>query len=211
MSRSLSKTLFLAEDSVDWIQNPTSETYLLDNNTMQPIDPELVPRKPDPYDQAKWISRLFFCWPYALLRLGMQKTIEEKDLPEISESDSSRQNLLLFERIWKQELERVRSLDMNKKSKSTLGLNKPSLQRAVIVELVKSTWMIQPLLFASEVSKIVEAICLGYLIQSMAEKSTDGYIWATVLCLCNGLALFEYHHVFFISWRRGYVKGIFFL
>jgi hypothetical protein len=159
-------------------------------------------RSPDPYAHAGCISRLFFHWPYALLRLGMQRTIQEEDLPEISVNDSSKHNLLWFEKLWQQELSRVKGLQQKRKDH---GQVKPSLQRALIVDFLKSTWIIQPLLFGSELARILQAISLGYLIESMTLNSSKGYIWATVLTLCNCYTLFEHHHVFFIAWRKGYV------
>ena len=180
---------------------PKQNAELVDNtdgeNASRSPDLNSFHRSPDPHSQANCMSRLFFHWPYALLRLGMQRTIEEQDLPNISIYESSTHNLLWFERVWNQELMRVQ---MKNKTDAQV---KPSLQRALIMDFLKSTWMIQPLLFGSEVARIVQAISLGYLIQSMTNKSSNGYIWASILTLCNCFTLFEHHHVFFITWRKG--------
>jgi len=118
------------------------------------------------------------------------------------ESDYNRE---YFEKLWKEEIRRVESL----KSKFCIGFRtkpssipRPSLQRAVIKDFFRSTWLVQPLMFASSVARIVMSIALGFLIQSFMEKSKDGYIWASILVICNAVVLFEHHHVFFITTRK---------
>jgi ATP-binding cassette subfamily C (CFTR/MRP) protein 4 len=190
------------------LNEPSSnQTHLKQISSTNPSPPDKTDqsqlhrhRKPDPYTQANCLSRLFFHWPYALLHLGMQQTIQEQDLPEISQDDSSQHNLLWFEQIWNQELIRVQTLEKEKKTNTRF---RPSLLRAVVLSYLKSTWVIQPLLFVSVIARILQAFSLGYLIQNMAEKSSAGYIWATVLALCNCFLFFGHHHVLFITYRKG--------
>ena len=49
---------------------------------------------------ASWWSRLLFYWPYPLLKLGLERPLEDQDLPEILEKDTSQYNRKHFEEIW---------------------------------------------------------------------------------------------------------------
>jgi ABC-type multidrug transport system fused ATPase/permease subunit len=110
---------------------------------------------------------------------------------------------------------------------------KPSLRRALVRDFFVSTWFVQPLMMIASAAKIVQAVALGNLIEyfehasssstsssnaaSAAQdegegdsliveepySSTDGYFWATVLVFCGLFVLFEHHHVFFWTWRKG--------
>ena len=88
-------------------------------------------RPPHPFVEASWISKLLFIWPYHLMKNrkvrvaddGTTKAaIEESDLPEVLENDSSAKNLHRFQEMW--EAEKLRAdkakeyhLTHNKKNK----------------------------------------------------------------------------------------------
>jgi len=156
------------------------------------------------YTDASWMSKMFFAWPQKLLENGMRSTIEEWDLPSLMDEETSARNREIFESIWKDEIDRVEAikarLPLHSKNRQTL---RPSLRRAVIKEFFRSTWIVQPLMCAASAARIVMAVALGNLIQSFIDKSKEGYFWAGVLVFCNTVVLFEHHHVFFITWRKG--------
>ena len=157
-----------------------------------------VSRKTNPYTNASFLSRLFLTWPYELLKVGMKRTLVESDLPDIETIDTSAHNRKLMERIWEEEKNRCELLSLRKNTKI-----RPSLHWAILKNFLSSTWIIQPLMFASSVAKVIQAIALGHLIQSFIDKSNDGYYWAAILVFCSAIVLFEHHHVFLIAWRKG--------
>ncbi len=156
-----------------------------------PLDKvEQLNRAPNMLEKASFISRMLFRWPYPLLQLGLQRPLEEKDLPEIMQVDSSKYNCNNFERLWKSEQER--------------HPENPSLHRAFLKDFFGSLWYIQPFMCLGATAKIVQAIVLGLLIESFeVGNASDGYKWASVLVVCGVIILFEHHHVFFITWRKG--------
>lgn len=128
-------------------------------------------------------------WPYPLLKLGMERLLEEADLPEIAPVDTSAENRIYLQKIWKDECKR--------------HPEKPSLHRAILRDYFCSIWYVQPLMFATTICKVVQALALGKLVESFDEENDDRYIWAGVLVACASVVLFEHHHVFFITWRKG--------
>lgn len=76
-------------------------------------------RTPNPWKQASWLSRLFFTWPWPLLKLGMERPLKEEDLPQILDSDKSTANRLYLQGVWDDEVQRH-------------GPKKASLHRAIL-------------------------------------------------------------------------------
>lgn len=163
-----------------------------------------VTRPPNNYIGASFLSKMFFMWPSKLLKEGMVRTIEENDLPSVRLEEESRHNREVFEKIWRDEVDRVETLKRNypvgSKKRESL---RPSLQRALFIDFLKSVWIVQPCMLASSTARIMMSLALGLLIQSFIERSKEGYIWAGVVVVCNAVVLFEHHHVFFITWRKG--------
>jgi len=59
------------------------------------------PERPvNAYHTAPWWSQLFFSWPYPLLQIGMQRPLEDTDLYDVLEEDSSLYNRDYFLRLW---------------------------------------------------------------------------------------------------------------
>lgn len=145
-------------------------------------------RTPSPWDGASFLSKLFFLWPYPLLKLGMTRPLQPNDLPEIPAVDASSYNRDYLDRIWKQELKK--------------HPKQPSLHRAIVLDFFSTLWFLQPIQAAESVAKIVQCIALGLLIQSF-ETGKDGFIWAGVLVSSVVVSLFGHHHEFFYAWRKG--------
>ena len=161
-------------------------------------------RPANTYIKSSFLSKMFFIWPGQLLKDGATKSIEEKDLPNILEEDQSGVNRAKFERIWRNEVDRVHKL----KSKLPAGSDKqhsikPSLPRALMLDFLKTSWMIQLGFFVRAVAKIVMAVASGFLIQTFIDKSPDGYFWATAITVSNAVLVFEFHHSNFSTWRKG--------
>jgi len=161
-------------------------------------------RQANPYKTASFLSKLLFKWPYKLMKVGMERPIEESDLPNIMQQDSSSHNLQTFEKLWQDEIRRVETL-RQKLPNNSPKRNKinPNLHRALAIDFLKSTWIIQPMMFASSTARIVMSVALGNLTQSFIDKSKEGYMWAGILIACNLIVLLEHHHVFYITWKKG--------
>ena len=167
-------------------------------------------RKPNPLTTASFLSKLTFSWPYPLLKMGMQRPLEEIDLPDIPLSDTSAYNLRIMNDMWDSELERTKKSNNKKKMKKTAAGKSsipaaPSLHRAFIMDFLRSCWYVQPLMLLSSTAKLMQAVALGFLLETFEQTvpTNQGYVWAAVLVVCGAVILFEHHHVFFITWRKG--------
>ena len=162
--------------------------------------------------------------------------IEECDLPQVLPADSSEQNLNNFTALWEGECQRADSAKANyfaslqsqstttRKKKRMPKNCKPSLHRAIIKDFLSTMWYVQPFMLLSSTAKLVQALALGYLLQSfetpsstsdtststattstnsLSTENKEGYLWATILVLSGLIVLLEHHHVFFWTWRKG--------
>lgn len=157
--------------------------------------------------------------------------IEECDLPDVLNEDSSEENLRSFYVMWEAEKQRASKVAEIAKAKAAAAAASggqhcleplpkaayPSLHNAIIKDFFSSMWYVQPFMCASSTAKLVQALALGYLLQSFEPDLDDGisdgvlrngYLWAGVLVLSGFVVLMEHHHVFFWTWRKGYVNGI---
>jgi ATP-binding cassette subfamily C (CFTR/MRP) protein 4 len=147
-------------------------------------------RPPNPLLHASFLSKMFFTWPYPILKLGLARPLEEKDLANVAEVDSSLYNLRHFNRIWAEE-QRIRP-------------ENPSLARALLKDFHHSTWhYVQPLLFMGYTARVIQAVVLGKLIESFEGGNDLGYRWAGIIVVCGVIILFQCHHPFQITWRKG--------
>jgi ATP-binding cassette subfamily C (CFTR/MRP) protein 4 len=134
--------------------------------------------------------------------------ILESDLPDCLNADSSEENFNRFHDMWEAEkcrAAKVMEMHMKKMKKSPIPRAAyPSLHRALVHDFMKTLWFVQPFMFASSTARLVQAIALGYLLQSFeSTSSSGGYLWAGILVLSGFVVLMEHHHVFFWTWRRG--------
>ena len=60
------------------------------------------------YASASFLSKLFFAWPYHLLKLGLERPLEAADLPNILEADSSRACGKYLWALWTEEHKNAR-------------------------------------------------------------------------------------------------------
>lgn len=153
-------------------------------------------RPNNPLDQASFISRLFFMWPYSLLKLGMTRPLEECDLADVLPRDTSLYSRDYFLKMWNEEC-RLHS------GSSPDGADGPSLRRAMLKDYLKSLWYIQPIYLVGETARVVQAVVLGFLIESFEGRNDNGYLWASIMVACGILLLLEHHHIFFFTWRKG--------
>lgn len=69
------------------------------NNVSQQSSPPIQTRPPSAIDNASFISRLLWRWPYPLIALGITRPLNTLDMPEITPSDSSVELGNMFDRI----------------------------------------------------------------------------------------------------------------
>jgi hypothetical protein len=145
-------------------------------------------------ETASLWSKLTFGWPAPILKLGMERTLEESDLPELPEIETSNYNLSLLDRIWGAE----------KKQAQEHGLE-PSLQRAILKYVVRKLLFVQPMMFVLSAARICQALALGNLIEFFQGDSSRaaGYLYALLVVFCGFLVLMVNHHVFFHTWKTG--------
>eukprot|EP00984_Skeletonema_dohrnii_P030681 scaffold22376_cov72-Skeletonema_dohrnii-CCMP3373.AAC.4 len=188
-------------------------------------------RPPHPFTTASLLSKLLFIWPYSFMdqkkwsgtgsndvSLDNNDTakpfILESDLPDCLKADSSEENFRQFQEMWEAEKRRAAKvmeqhiLKQKKNKSNNRAIPRtayPSLHRALVRDFMSTLWFVQPFMCASSTARLVQAIALGYLLQSFEVDNVNGggYLWAGILVLSGFVVLMEHHHVFFWTWRRG--------
>ncbi|KAL7564370.1 hypothetical protein ACA910_001519 [Epithemia clementina (nom. ined.)] len=182
-------------------------------------------RPPHPLTNASFLSRLCFQWPWPLLKLGLERPLTDSDLAQVLLEDSSEYNWKYFQSIYnchtsdedEQEHQDIND-DCNKNNQkknnnftSHCFVQHPSssLRRALLIDYFTSeTWILQPLIVTAFVAKVVQAVCLGFLINTFEntdgkQQNGEGYYWATGIVTSGLVILLEFHTYAFTSWRKG--------
>ena len=199
----LSSAIPLEKNKTDSPHTPLHVTTSTTNHKTKEDDDNndntTQPPPPHPYNNASFVSKLFFWWPWPLLKLGLERPLTLNDLAEVAEVDSSHANFQHLQSLWYHFAN-----DNNDKSTTTDTRGPGDLRHVLFRDLIQSTWFVQPMLMAAMVAKIVQAICLGQLIESFendGNKATN-YAWAAGIVACALVTLLEHHHVFFVLWRK---------
>jgi ATP-binding cassette subfamily C (CFTR/MRP) protein 4 len=148
-------------------------------------------RPQNPMKSASLLSRLFFLWPYPLLKLGMERPLNDGDIYDLMEQDTSEYNLGYFRRLWDE------SLHEGHKRK------RRNLHKALLKDFFRSLWFIQPMELVGHSARVAQAVFLGLLVEYFQGRNASGYLWASLLVICGLILVFEHHHVFFFTWRAG--------
>ncbi|GMI15445.1 hypothetical protein TrVE_jg3537 [Triparma verrucosa] len=159
-----------------------------DDSSKDALDGQVRP--PNALENATFFERIFWSWPYPLLKLGESRPLTPFDLPAVSDKDSSKTLLSLLERLWSSEL------------LSSPG--SPSLRRALVKDYFNKTKFIQVVLVLESGIHIFQALSLGKLIshfQDPSSPSSTGYFWATCITMSSLYVLFAHHIYFFATWR----------
>ena len=159
-----------------------------------------INRPPNNLASASFLSRLLFLWPYEVIRTGLDRPLQEADLPDVLPEDSSKYNLELMERIWRNEQERCQNVSRKGNKK------RPSLHRALLMHYITTMWDTQVQIALVLGAQVVQAVALGFLIQTFSNSSGDtaqGYIFAGILVLCGLVILLTNHNLYFKTWRKG--------
>jgi hypothetical protein len=167
-------------------------------------------RPPHPYANASLISKLFFSWPYSLMgkKTASCRVIQESDLPDVLDSDTSEANLRKFQALWEQE--KARASKVNDKTprngsafEATPKAVYPSLARAIKNNFLFSLWFVQLSMFVNAVGKMAQALSLGFLLQSLESQNGAGYCFAGILVLSGFVVLVSHHHCWWWTTQTG--------
>jgi hypothetical protein len=162
-------------------------------------------RPSHPYGNASLASKFFFSWPYNLMgkKTARCRLIQESDLPDVLDSDSSVENFRIFQWLWEQEKARANKvLQWHNDKAASNGIAfktmpkaaVPSLVRAIKNDYLSTLWFVQLSMFANNAGKLVQALSLGLLLQSLESQDAMGYIFAGSLVLSGFVVLVTHHH-----------------
>ena len=153
-------------------------------------------RPPNPLESASLFSQLTFSWPFALIRKGVAKDIQEEDIPEILDEEDSNRNRIRLEKVWAEE----------QTIASTQG-RPASLHRALLRMYFRTLWYVQPAIAMTSASRIGQALALGRLIdffqRSSDRANPEAFLWAIALIACTLVPLLTHHQTYFRTWRMG--------
>lgn len=191
--------------------------------------PDANTRHPEnPFEGAKFWSRLWFRWAYPIVRLGSKRPLEDMDLPRLLPNETSAYQRDYFERLWRDELERVHKIQHSPgkhvksiSNKSLAGAAdgqdartiEPNLARAVFWDYWKRTRRARMFLALNMAVRIVQTIALGRLLRVLeeplevssvdGETRANGIVWASILVLCGMIAFPTKQQQFFETYRVG--------
>eukprot|EP00804_Cyclotella_cryptica_P018854 CCRYP_020942-RA/>CCRYP_020942-RA protein AED:0.19 eAED:0.19 QI:6805/0.75/0.8/1/0.25/0.2/5/0/212 len=182
-----------------------------DTTTSPSSSDQPPPRPPHPFLHATLLSKLLFIWPNTFMNKthsdGSSSILQECDLPEVLPNDSSQKNLNDFRTMWEKEKQRAATaMERHRRTHGdkTVGSRvppppsaHPSLRRAYAMDFLTSLWFVQPIMGLAALCRMVQAVALGYLLQSFEVQDVEGgYLWAGVMVASGFVVLMEHHHVF---------------
>ncbi|KAM5288774.1 ATP-binding cassette sub-family C member 4 isoform 2-T2 [Ctenodactylus gundi] len=156
---------------------------------MQPVRAE---PKPNPLQDARLCSRVFFWWLNPLFKIGHKRRLEEDDMYSVLPQDRSKHLGEQLQGYWDKEVLRAEK-----------DARKPSLTKAIIKCYWKSYVILGIFTLIEEGTKVIQPIFLGKIINYFENYDpTDSvalykaYGYATVLTVCT-LFLAILHHLYF--------------
>ena len=87
------------------------------------------------FQSASFLSRALFLWPYPLLKIGLSRTIQEDDLPDILEPETSAANLKHMDELWKK-------AQLHSASKHGGQTERLCLHKIIVVDFLKDLWCV---------------------------------------------------------------------
>ena len=146
-----------------------------------------------PIEDASFFSRFTFGYAFPLLKLGLERPIQDEDLPPLHQLESSDYNRRLIESLWEEEC-KCKQNDFNdddtrsgvsetcknfvtkqRKNNTAASSRKKNLGRALFWYYVKSTWWAQCLLAMNMIARICQAVVLGLLMEQFGRYETSNY------------------------------------
>ncbi|XP_053212744.1 ATP-binding cassette sub-family C member 4-like [Panonychus citri] len=150
------------------------------------------------YDEACFLSKIFFWWTSSILRIGLKREPTKDDLYKCPAEDESAKTTRDFERNWGQEI---------KDSKAT---NKPpSLLKAIIKTYGLTTVFNSFLLAFDDSLNLVQTFLLGLIVRYYSNNNYTNVTWRECLFYSIGLTVtlfffgFIRHQIFLSTSRQG--------
>ncbi|XP_035673618.1 multidrug resistance-associated protein 4-like isoform X1 [Branchiostoma floridae] len=157
------------------------------------------PRKPNPMLSANFMSRASFSWLDPLFAKGYRKRLEESDLYNVIEEESSQKLGGDLERAWQKELDLA-----------TTTWKPPSFQRALLQCFGFKYALIGLCFFVEEVLQLAQPVFLGLLISSLSADTTvsrqEAYLYAFAVSFCTLYKSVCHHQWQWPSWRWGQLR-----
>ncbi|RKP07348.1 ABC transporter type 1, transmembrane domain-containing protein [Thamnocephalis sphaerospora] len=150
-----------------------------------------------PLARAGFLSRLTFHWMNELIMFGRHTRLDVEHIPALCEEDDCRWLSQEILRGWEHQLKLVKE-----------GRQKqPSLWKPLLYAIRKPLLSSAVLCFIRSLTKIGEAVLLGYIIRFFQRPSAEhleGYLWALGLSLAVLLHVIFHHLYSFPAMRMGF-------
>ncbi|XP_065177457.1 ATP-binding cassette sub-family C member 4-like [Sycon ciliatum] len=179
--------------------NSQSRLYSLDSEPATPIPTEKrkirglskvsQPQTKSAIDDASIFSFFLMSWMTPLIKLGNERTLEQKDLPDVGRRDESSRLCRELDREWQKEVQK----------------DKPSLFRAYI-RVWGKTFLLQNFFYFGIYNGIslLQPYFLGKLIDRFTCEISqkDAYLYAVGFVLVGFIRAVAYHPAYFVSQRE---------
>ncbi|CAH1257762.1 ABCC4 [Branchiostoma lanceolatum] len=163
------------------------------------MDKKTRTHKPNPMLSANFMSRASFSWLDPLFAKGYRKRLEESDLYNVVEEESSQQLGEDLERAWQKELDLA----------ATAG-KPPSFQKALLQCFGLKFALIGICFFVEEFLKLAQPVFLGLLISYFSADTTvsrqEAYLYAFAVSFCTLFVSVFHHQWQFPVWRWGQLR-----
>lgn len=148
---------------------------------------------PNPLENARIWSQIFFLWAYPLVRLGKERPLEDLDLPTLALIDSSKFQSDHLDQVW----------DPNVQPST----KQPTLARSLLLDYWKRTRQARWFLAGNIASRLVQTVSLGRLLRLLDQpppvKLYEAYGWAALLVACGLVSFPTKQQQFFETYRVG--------
>jgi ATP-binding cassette subfamily C (CFTR/MRP) protein 4 len=144
----------------------------------------------NPLDNASIFSKITFSWMNPLLAVGAKRTLNEEDLPELTNADSAAKLCADLENCWAKEQE----------------MPQPSFFRALVRTSGLRYLGYSLIYIVGGTVRIFQALLLGALIEHIGKKDAsvkEGMLMVTGLFLCTTVYGMCHAQYFFLAWREG--------
>ncbi|XP_025017234.1 multidrug resistance-associated protein 4-like isoform X3 [Tetranychus urticae] len=159
--------------------------------------PQLI-TKPCRYEQASSLSKIFFWWCVATLKIGLNREPTKDDLYKCPAYDEAFKATVQFERNWDREIK-----------DGKLNSKKPSLLRAIVKTYGIETVLFGMLLTIDEIFNFTSIFLLGFIVRYFSDNNYSNVTWNQCL-ICSIALVFTLfcfglirHHVFMFTQRQG--------
>ncbi|XP_076312434.1 ATP-binding cassette sub-family C member 4-like isoform X1 [Tachypleus tridentatus] len=160
------------------------------------INTEEEDGNPNPFENANFLSRILFWWVIPFFLKGSNKELEEEDLYNNCDSDSSERLGDILQREWNKEIGKLKA-----------G-KKPSLKKAVIRSFGWKYAVVAVLAFFEEcVIRVLQPVMLGWVVRYFSDPTAitkeEMYLSAGGVCIMAAFYIFFHHPYFFAVQRTG--------